>query len=225
MELKIEIDLTPVEAAIKKFPEAARQGARLPMLAWQGGMVSEFVKTRLNGREGAMGLNVRTGRTLRGNLIGSSGSPEITASDANPRIGFESRVGFFDAEAARIATVHELGTVGKGGSLPDIKPKRFKFLWVPVTAAVRKYDAPLLAWADNSGFTAWRPKPKKKKGKRRSASRTGQQFILLRKASIPPRLGWREIQKKWVDALPEYAAKIPATIAKKIVEAVKAGQR
>lgn len=40
--------------------------------------------------------------------------------------------GFRTGKGARIARVHELGTIRYGGSLPDIVPKRAKYLAVPV---------------------------------------------------------------------------------------------
>lgn len=74
----------------------------------------------------------------------------------------ELRIGFASDRAARIARVHELGTLGKGGALPDIVPKRAPFLAVPI----RSIGAALSA-----------KKP---------------QVALLKRVSIPPRLGWRE---------------------------------
>jgi hypothetical protein len=144
-------------------------------------------------------LNRRTGRTLAGNLIGGV-KPMAVKDDAPPNIGFEAFVGFMDAHAARIARVHEFGTIGKGGTLPDITPKRFEFLWVPVTNMTKRYDAPLLAWAETNGWIAGKRKVSYKSRNimvkrdarygdvvrtRTTASRGGQQFILLRRASIP----------------------------------------
>ncbi len=69
-------------------------------------------------------------------------------------------VGFLDGKAARIARVHELGTVKYGGKLPDIVPKRAKYLAIP-----------------NRGRAAAR------------ATKV-QGIVKLKKVGIPPRLGF-----------------------------------
>jgi hypothetical protein len=69
-------------------------------------------------------------------------------------------VGFLDGKAARIARVHELGTVKYGGKLPDIVPKRAKYLAIP-----------------NRGRAAAR------------ATKV-QSIVRLKKVGIPPRFGF-----------------------------------
>lgn len=233
--LDVEVDLKPLGQAVHKWPEVTRKAARLPLLKWQGDLIADFIKNKLNGRSGNAGLNVRTGRTLRGNIVGASG-PKITGEDGTGKMGFESVVGFIDPQAARIARVHELGTTGAGGSLPDILPKRFRFLWIPVTNMTRRYDASLLSWAEDKGWIARRPKTvRKAKNKiikrdprygdvaqvRRSKRKGGQEFILLRRARIPPRLGFGETVKAHMGKLEEAIKAIPATVAKYIVMAMK----
>mgnify|MGYP003644265533 CR=1 FL=1 len=217
--ISVEVDLRHLARAIARFPKIAAKGIRLPLLHWQGELAMDFLTSRLNGRSGSMGLNVRTGRTLKGNCVTT---PVVT--DNNGVVGFTAGVGFLDIHAARIARVHELGTVGKGGSLPDIVPRKGKFLWIPVTNHVRRYDAPLLAWATANGWVAGKPgQARRKRNKRGKLPKiSGQQFILLRKASIPPRLGFREIERKHLAMLPETLAAIPGTIAKLINAAMDA---
>jgi hypothetical protein len=240
MQIATDLDLRPVAEVIRKFPEISKKGIRLPLLAWVGDIGRALAK-RLSGREGNVGLNRRTGRTLAGNLIYGVENPNATKEDAPPSVGFQTFLGFMDAHAARIARVHELGTVGKGGTLPDITPKRFEFLWVPVTAMTKRYDAPLLAWADANGWIAGKKKTSYKSRNRlirrdarfgdvvktsTAKTRGGQEFILLRKASIPPRLGFRKIHEAAIrDDLPKVLAAIPATIAKLVVQASKTGGR
>jgi len=237
MQLTADIDLRPVESVIRRFPNIAKKGIRLPLLAWVGDVGRALAK-RLAGRDGDTGLNRRTGRTLAGNLIYGI-EPQVLKDDAPPSVGFQTFLGFMDAHAARIARVHELGTVGKGGTLPDITPKRFKFLWVPVTSATKRYDAPLLAWAEANGWIAGKSKIRYKSRNRvvkrdarfgdvvrttTAKARGGQEFILLRKASIPPRLKFREIHRAAIrDDLPKVLNAIPATIAKLVVEASRTG--
>lgn len=236
MQVALDVDLTQVATVARRFPDITRKGIKLPLLKWVGD-IGRAMARRLSGRDGNMGLNRRTGRTLAGNLIG--GVEPKTRDDAAPSIGFEAFVGFIDAHAARIARVHELGTVGKGGTLPDITPKRFKFLWIPVTNMTKRYDAPLLAWAETNGWIAGKPKVKFKSRNvmvkrdarfgdvvrtKTTASRGNQQFILLRRASIPPRLGFRKIQSDAIqNELPAMLKAIPYTVAKLAVQAAKGG--
>lgn len=236
--LTLDIDLRPVAAVIAKFPEASRKGIRVPLLAWVGDIGRAMAK-RLSGREGNVGLNRRTGRTLAGNLIYGV-EPSVMKDDAPPSAGFQTFLGFMDAHAARIARVHELGTVGKGGTLPDITPKRFEFLWIPVTSMTKRYDAGLLGWAESNGWITGKKKTDYKSRNRivkRDArfgdvvrtttkkSRGGQEFILLRRASIPPRLGFRQIHKAAIYGdLPKVLKAIPATIAKYVLEASRAAR-
>ena len=238
MQLSADIDLRPVAAIIRKFPEISKKGIRLPLLAWVGDVGRALAK-RLSGRDGNVGLNRRTGKTLAGNLIYGVENPKATKEDPPPSVGFQTFLGFMDAHAARIARVHELGTVGKGGTLPDITPKRFEFLWIPVTSMTKRYDAPLLEWADANGWIANRKKTSYKSRNRMvkrdarfgdvvktttTKTRGGQEFILLRKASIPPRLGFRKIHADAIkNDLPKVLAAIPATIAKLVVDASKTG--
>lgn len=88
-------------------------------------------------------------------------------------------IGFLNPFAARLARVHELGTVGKGGILPDITPKTGQYLVVPI----RGLGAAL--------------------GK-------GEGFVMLRRVSIPPRLGF-------------FAAMKAALRAGKLDKAIKKG--
>jgi len=236
--LSADVDLRPVAYVVAKFPDIARKGIRTPLLAWVGNLGRAMAK-RLSGQSGEGGLNRRTGRTLLGNLIYGVDNPKATKDDAPPSVGFQTFLGFMDPHAARIARVHELGTVGKGGKLPDITPKRFKFLWIPVTSATKKYDAPLLAWAEANGWIAGKRKTVYKSRNRvirRDArfgdvvrtttkkSRGNQEFILLRKASIPPRLGFKNLQTFAIYRdLPDTLKRIPFEIARLVVEASKKG--
>ena len=99
--------------------------------------------------------------------------------------------------------------------------------------------APLLAWAEANGWIAGKSKIRYKSRNRvvkrdarfgdvvrttTAKARGGQEFILLRKASIPPRLKFREIHRAAIrDDLPKVLNAIPATIAKLVVEASRTG--
>lgn len=152
---------------------------------------SEFLlhikETRLKGRgvvfDGEQGLVRRTGNLTRQlnaqTAIRESGT---TADD------LEVRFGVFDRKTLQYARVHELGTVGKGGSLPDIVPRRAKFLKVPIRDL----------------GTAARPKARGKV--------VG--FLSLKKVAIPPRF---KFHKSWDWWYPRHVPKILEGIAARIL--------
>ncbi len=73
----------------------------------------------------SMGLRRVTGQ-IASSLIAAPG-PVVS------EIGkVRSQTGFVTGRGARIARVHELGTIRYGGTLPDIVPKRAKYLAIPI---------------------------------------------------------------------------------------------
>jgi len=73
----------------------------------------------------SMGLVTRSGGLGRSMLTRTTGAKLAD---------LQTKVGWLSGRYVRIARVHELGTVGKGGSLPDIRPRKGPFLWVRVRA-------------------------------------------------------------------------------------------
>lgn len=71
-----------------------------------------------------------------------------------------AETGFLSSKAARIARIHELGTIRYGGTEPDIVPRRGKYLKARIF----------------NGTAARGVK--------------GARFAFLKKVGIPPRLGW-----------------------------------
>lgn len=125
MRLEIKADTRPVKHTIEAaqrlaFPQAKR------LLSKIGQAFVRFQTTK--NMRGRPGLIRRSGNLARGMLM------RTTGADIN---SLETRVGWFDARLAMIARVHELGTVGKGGLLPDIVPKRAPFLVFPLRAKGR----------------------------------------------------------------------------------------
>jgi hypothetical protein len=116
-------DVRGLSAVVKGLAdvESRLPGATKRVLSGIGG---EFVRhqTRAN-MGGRPGLMRRTGSLVRSLTFRTTGSTLKT---------MQTRVGFSTARAAMIARVHELGTVGKGGSLPDIRPKSKPWLAWPV---------------------------------------------------------------------------------------------
>lgn len=93
--------------------------------------------------------------------------------------------------------VNELGTVGKGGKLPSIKPKNGRYMTVPLNAAldsrgVKKKER-AADWPNTFTLNA-------KNGKKYIAQRKGEDiillYILLEEVDIPPRLGMGDTLEK-----------------------------
>ena len=165
MALSIQLDAKAVTKALEEAPERLAAEMRKGLQKFQTDFVAGFRKRKmiagddrdgsdfLNRRpSGSKGLRRRTGGLARAFV--EKTEPAKTIAD------LKSVIGFTNPTAARIASVHEFGTVGKGGTLPDIVPKRARFLAVPVFGT--------------------------------NASRASKplRIVLLKRVSIPPRLGF-----------------------------------
>lgn len=184
MTLKVDtVKLRRLQAAIDQVPERLfgelRETLRNEGARWEGEMQN---RTRRN-------LRRRTGslaRSIRQDVRGSSLTDlELRAATTSP-----------------YAKVHEFGTIGKGGALPSIVPKRAKWLTVPLQgnltpAGVPRYPS-AAALRGQGTFVL-----KTKSGKLFIVRREGEQlrwlWILVKKVDIPPRLGffatWRSRDK------------------------------
>lgn len=164
----IEADLNfgPLERALKAVPEKLPRHLNRELARFGAEMLDEFATERLgvpDDRDPGDFLQRRP-RQSKG-LVNRSGQTArdlySRANNATKLHDVELRMGFASERTARIARVHELGTVGKGGELPDITPKKGPFLAIPV----RGLGAAL------------------------SAKRA--RVVMVPKVAIPPRLGWR----------------------------------
>lgn len=161
------LDTRALDKAIRQAPDALARHLARGLARFGANYVDDFATERLgvaDDRDAGDFLHRRP-RTSEG-LVNRSGklarSLVARSAPAKRLADVELRMGFTDPLAARIARVHELGTVGKGGELPDIVPRRGRFLAVPV----RGLGAALSAGASR--------------------------VALLKKVAIPPRLGWRK---------------------------------
>jgi len=147
MQLTATMNTTPATIALNKLvakmPFGVKTVIRKIIVDWYG----LIKKSRLDGRPG---LNRRTGRL--------SGALAFRVSGARVA-DIVGQMGFLDRHSAMIARVHELGTVGKGGVLPDIVPRKGKYLRWPLM-----------------------------RGDRAFAYDKDRKFAYAKKVSIPPRL-------------------------------------
>lgn len=97
-------------------------------------IAGQVVKTKLSGQR----LNRRTGilaNSITGGTVIRNKLPALT-------------IGIFKGPALAYAAVQEFGTVGAGGTLPTIRPKKAKALSIPVGAhaltpsGVSRFDSP-----------------------------------------------------------------------------------
>lgn len=106
-----------LERMARRMPEAAQQHARRAFTTIGEQFLTLHYREKLRGRPG---LKMQQGQA---GLFGSR-QTETTGSS----LGTIRSLIFIGGTATRYARVHELGTKGKGGSLPDITPRRGKFL-------------------------------------------------------------------------------------------------
>lgn len=142
--------------------------------------------------------------------------------------------------ADKYARAQELGTVGKGGALPDIKPVRGRALAVPLPAAldrqgVPKFSGPLDPKLRNQLFIIERPgKPpllarklvrsggtrRHKDGGFSGGLRIEPLFVLVRKVALKPR---HYLRDALLEAQPEVLRQVGAEVTKAIDAKAKGG--
>ena len=172
MELTISGD-KEVGDALKRLGERATPIVRRGLTQIAGEFLLEIKQTRLKGRshivDGQPGLMRRSGNLAR----------QLTARPQGEKLGdLQISFGLFDQKTLQYARIHELGTVGKGGSLPDIVPVKGKYLRFPV----------------RDGGTASRPKARGKV--------VG--WVSVKKVAIPPRFKFGKTWEIWSQSkLPE----------------------
>lgn len=193
MQLSISGDKR-VAKALKTLGARATPIVSLAMKQIAGEFLYLVKETRLKGRshivDGQPGLIRRSGNLAR----------QLNASTAIRAKGdtlgkLEIRFGLFDQKTLQYARVHELGTVGAGGSLPDIVPIKGKYLRFPV----------------RDGGTAARPKARGK----------AVGWVSAKKVAIPPRFKFR---KTWEGFRKTEVPKMLAKMLAKLVAAASKQQ-
>ena len=167
MPLEVTIDDRVVQQALRQLPGRAALGLKKGMQIFAADTVREFTKKRLSAADDRVAVPELNGLGVRPSaskgLVRRSGSMArglLTTTMGNAINDLITKIGFLSPFSARIARVHEFGTIGKGGTLPDIRPKRGQYLKIPIR-----------------GLSA-------------ALGKAGG-FVLLRKVSIPARLGFR----------------------------------
>jgi hypothetical protein len=152
-----------------RAPAVVRRG----FLRISGEFLLTFKTTRLRGRPG---LVRRSGNLTRQ----FDQRTAVRESGGNTLGEVKTTIGVYDRKTVQYARVHEFGTVGKGGKLPDIVPRKAKFLRFPV----------------RDPGTATRPKARSSKI---------VSWVSTKKVSIEPRLGffatWAGFVRNQVPAL------------------------
>ena len=167
MPVEVVIDDARLQKAFRKFPKLLARNMRKAFTVYSGAYLPDYTRTRMRVPDDRQASDAPLFRRPRGSLglVARSGglnrslTSKIEGTDIN---SLTLRFGFFSAFSARIARVHELGTQGAGGTLPDIRPVRAKFLRVPV----RQIGAAL-----SSNITS---------------------IVNLRRVAIPPRLEFKK---------------------------------
>lgn len=132
--LSVTVDIKPVTLAITKLARRTPVEAKRAIGLIIGDIQRVVTRERMSGRPG---LNRLTGSLVLGLMTDVKGTK---IADLVGRVGWQT------ARGAMIARVHELGTVGKGGLLPDIVPKRKPFLAWPLRDPSRA-KGKVIGWA------------------------------------------------------------------------------
>jgi hypothetical protein len=176
-----------LQAALKRHPDILAGNIRSHLKTsgadWQGKMLNRFRGNPMRTRTGALKRSMRhkvTGSKLRNIKLRA-------------------------VSTSRYAAVHEYGTVGKGGSLPDIRPKRAKHLTIPLPdnltpAGVARYpSARKLIARDPTAFFHTSSSGVTTIGIKKGGSLKFL-WVLKKKVSIPARLGffltWHQLRDR-----------------------------
>ena len=152
MNFSLQMDAASLAQKIRGLGPAINRETVATIRKVTNAYVRHLSRERMSGRRGNVGLYRRTGTLAKSLIARTLGT---TVRDVKGIVGVSS------AKAAQIARVHELGTVGKGGRLPDIVPRRAKWLVFRVL----------------TGTTA-------------AATPGGSTWMRAKKVAIPPRLGF-----------------------------------
>lgn len=106
-----------LERMARKVPQAAARHAAATFAAIGAQFITFHARERLRGRPG---LKLQHGRAG----LGGATNFDVTGTNLDSLQGAI----FIGPPATKYANVHEFGTKGAGGTLPDIVPKRAKWL-------------------------------------------------------------------------------------------------
>ena len=180
IELKLNISGTAL-ASLKSLEKKMPSIVLGVYQAAAGAAHTEFTALRLSGRNGAdMGLNRVTGTLAKAFMF--------STNQEDGRV--HGALGWIDAHSARIASVHELGTVGAGGTLKDIVPKGPPKLMISKLGNFW-YRQPMLAFRTSS-IT---PASVGKRGGKIKAKRVFSGWIYAKSVAIPPRLHFHDFMR------------------------------
>ena len=180
-----------IAAVLEKKPAGVLDAVRRAFLTdgarWEASMVSSIsgplvlegrkdASAKLASRKGAAGLRGAFFYRVTGSTL--------------------SNLKLVKGNTSRYAVTHELGTVGAGGTLPDIVPKRARALTVPLKAAMTASGVPrepsARHWPDTFILPATRAANRDTFGwivQDRGGGDLVFLYRLARRVSIPPRLG------------------------------------
>lgn len=177
------------QTALRSQPRAmtanVREHFRKSGAEWQGAMLDRFRGSPMRTRTGALK------RSIRHRVKGAS------LRDIELR----------NVSTSRYARVHEHGTVGKGGKLPDIVPKRARALTIPLPdnltpAGVPRYPSARALMRTGKTFLLKREgrRPVIMLDENGDGENLKALWVLMRRVSIPPRLGffftWSRLRSK-----------------------------
>jgi phage gpG-like protein len=141
-------------------------------LAALGLYLVQQVKDRFRSQGASGGRPWLPKRRQDGRAVLTGRIGRLLNSFAHAIVGKSSVAVFSDTPYAK---VHQLGTVGKGGTLPTIYPRRARALWIPLTDAAARMG-PTRMVVGRGGFRG-----------AKSALVAGKDFIFAKKVDIPPR--------------------------------------
>jgi hypothetical protein len=175
-----------ISRIVRNLGEKATPIFRRGFLRISGEFLLTFKTTRLRGRPGLVRRS--------GNLTRQFDQRTAVRETGTILSEVRTTIGVYDRKTVQYARVHEFGTVGKGGKLPDIVPRKAKFLRFPV----------------RDPGTATRPKARSSKI---------VSWVSTKKVSIEPRLGFFATWAKFTrNEVPKYLDRIAIDLVNESVK-------
>ncbi len=192
------LNAAQVERLFTRFPGETGRSVQRTFIDHGNQFLGDFTKQRLSGA-GPASVAARTNQ-----LRGSAASRPFGSPSNLDSLGVRFQLG------TKYARLHEFGTQGAGGSLPDIQPKNVQWLTIPVgdaltgagTAPARARDFPGLSFIPRSADTALLADT--------HGGELNVLFILKKRISIPPRL---HLISDWKKAVPSFRKRLSMVLA------------
>jgi len=146
---------------------------------------------------------------IRNNNLQRKGDDGVDSRQLRKALKSETKVSsgnvtgrvYFRGHWEPVARIHEHGTTGAGGTMPPIRPKRVKWLTIPLPGAFKGQSRgkALRAIRQQNTFFAWSKKHNLLMFRKNSKTDIEPIFVLKKKVELKPRIGFYRDWDVWTN--------------------------